>query len=302
MRRLASIWAIAVAIGGLADAHVSDGALRARALRASRIDASATMACARFTNLMPVSAEAPALTAVQCARTISAGQPSGVMSTLRGGVPFATPVDFVLNERGEPIFMLKAGSATHANSLASSAGSLLVVDSATAQSVTLLGSIGPLPEQEFAQSHVDFLNVHPVARECLATGGLGFYKMTVDKCYIAPVGTTAADGVWLSIDEYARASIDAIAPFAAAIMASVNGPKRADLRRFCEAFWGAPLAKCEMVGLDQLGFDVEVVAAAEGSKAARQRIGFSEPRVTEQEVRSLFVKTFFQAWNAGASE
>jgi hypothetical protein len=50
---------------------------------------------------------------------------------------------------------------------------------------------------------------------------------------------------------------------------------------------------------------VEVVAAAEGSKAARRRIGFSEPRVTEQEVRSLFVKTFFQAWDpavARASE
>jgi hypothetical protein len=296
-RRLATLLAAAAALG-LADAHVSGVvSLRARAGRASRIDASATTACARFTNLLPASAAAPALTTVQRARTIGAGQPSGVMSTLQGGLPFAAPVDYVLNERGEPVFMLKAGSTTHANSLASAAGSLLVVDSLTAQSVTLIGSICPLPEQEFAQSHVDFLNLHPVARECLATGGLGFYKMTVDKCYIAPVGTTAPDGVWLPIEEYARASIDAIAPFAVAIMASVNGPKRADLRRFCDAFWGAPFAKCEMVGLDQLGFDVEVVAAAEGSTAVRRRIGFSEPRVTEQEVRSLFVKTFFQAWD-----
>lgn len=61
-----------------------------------------------------------------------------------------------------------------------------------------------------------------------------------------------------------------------------------------------------MVALDELGFELEVAlaggagGAGELGAAERRRVGFSEPRKTEQEARSLFVKTFFQAWEPPA--
>jgi putative heme iron utilization protein len=285
----------------LAAAYAGGAGLRTRAVHTSRISAAATSSATRFTNLLPATAEPPTLTAVQRARTIGAGEMRGVMATLVDQVPFAAPVDYVLNERGEPVFMLKKGTLTQSNAAASPSASLLVINEGIQQGVTLLGSIAPLPEQEFAQSHVDFLNVHPVARDCIASNGLAFYKMSVDKCYLQRVGTTAGEGSWLPMDEYASATIDALAPFAAAIIASVNGAKRADLRRFCTAYFGQPLSKCEMVGLDELGFDVDISPPkGEGGNKVRRRVGFSEPRRTEQEARSLFVKTFFQAWDPPA--
>ncbi|KAJ1639692.1 hypothetical protein T492DRAFT_935351 [Pavlovales sp. CCMP2436] len=288
--------------------------------RGSRVAASASASATRFTNLLPLTTAAPELTAVQRARTIGASAESGVLSTLheQASFPFSAAVNFVLNERGEPVFMLKAGSVTQANAAIAPSASLLVVDTSVGKMLTLQGAVVTLPEHEFAESHVNFLNVHPVARECMATGGLAFYKMTVQKCYMQSVETTAADGAWLPVDAYSAATIDALAPFSKAIVESVNGPKRADLRKFCETYFGSPLSHAELVGLDELGFDVEVAAAlpasankrsgrdVEGGQAKarreRRRVGFDGPRRTEQEARSLFVKAFFQAWDPPSAE
>lgn len=285
-----------------------EGSCRTGSPRAptSRIVASATSSATRFTNLLPATTPAPRLTAVQRARTIGSGALSGVLSTLQVGsaLPFAAPVDYVLNERGDPVFMLKAGSVPQINAAASPLSSLLVVDASSGQALTLLGEVGPLPEQEFAQSHVDFLNVHPVARECIAPDGLSFFKLEVKQCYLhappaafAPSNSKSADaeGTWLAVSDYASATIDALAPYARHIIDSVNGPRRSELHRFCEAYYSQAVNSAQLISLDELGFDLEVTVGG-GAATERRRVGFSEPRKTEQEARSLFVKTFFQAW------
>ncbi|KAG8466230.1 hypothetical protein KFE25_001986 [Diacronema lutheri] len=293
--------ALVVAAACMMAVQAYAGGPAARPTGAARVLASATSSATRFTDLLSASQAAPRLTAVQRARTIGAGALNGVLSTLQeGGLPFAAPVDFVLNQRGEPVFLLKDGSILHANIAATPLSSLLIVDGTSGQAVSLAGEVGPLPEQEFAQSHVDFLNVHPVARECIAPGGLSFFKLAVQKCYLhAPDG-----GVWLPVAEYASATIDALAPFAHHIISSVNGPRRAELCRFCEAYFGRSVASAELVGIDELGFDVALALGAagegKGGSLERRRVGFSGPRKTEQEARSLFVKTFFQAWEPPA--
>lgn len=255
-----------------------------------------------FTDVLPPNEPAGRLSAEQRARTLGASTERGVISTLADGAPFSAPVDFVLNEQGEPVFILKEGSPTHANIVANSAASLLLLDEASAQSLTLIGSVGPLPEQEFAQSHVDFLNVHPIARECIAAGGLSFFKLAVSRCFLQGVSEETT-GDWLPTEAYGEATIDALAPFAPSILESMNGAKRADLGRFLSAYYGEELSDCRLVAIDELGFDITVrpAAPADGKPGKRdeerRRIGFTTPQKTEQEARSLFVKTFFQAWD-----
>lgn len=263
------------------------------------VAASAIQMSTGIRGVLPQSKDVPKLERSQVARTIATSALRGVLSSVTGDGPVASPVNFVVNPAGEPIFAL--GQQMVESRQLSEAKTALVVtpdllaaneDVTTLPSVTLGGALIPLPEHEFADSHVHFLNVHPVARDCIKTGDINFWKMAVQSCFLSD-GDGA--GAWLSVDEYMTATVDSLANCAKGIVASVNQVQCRELQTFCELHFGGELGACRLASVDELGFDVSIASPVMSGNTERRRVAFAKPLKTEQEARSFFVKAFFQA-------
>mmetsp|Transcript_38847 Transcript_38847/g.94330 ORF Transcript_38847/g.94330 Transcript_38847/m.94330 type:complete len:145 (-) Transcript_38847:582-1016(-) len=101
---------------------------------------------------------------------------------------------------------------------------------------------------------------------------------------------------WVPPAEYAEAASNPLAPAAATLLHKMNGAHAESLKRFAAVYAGldeAKVSSVELLGVDQLGFDMRV---AQGSSSSVMRIGFRQPPANEEEGVSVFMKLFQEAY------
>ncbi len=126
-------------------------------------------------------------------------------SVRHAGTPFASVVEYAVEELGEPVFLL-SNLAVHTKNLrADSRASLLVFDRGAEQDplgsarVTLLGHVEVVREEEIAATRERYLARHPGAAQWAGFGDFRFYRLRVEEVYY--VGGFGAMG-WISAQDF----------------------------------------------------------------------------------------------------
>eukprot|EP00184_Porphyridium_aerugineum_P003104 CAMPEP_0184694126 /NCGR_PEP_ID=MMETSP0313-20130426/2178_1 /TAXON_ID=2792 /ORGANISM="Porphyridium aerugineum, Strain SAG 1380-2" /LENGTH=354 /DNA_ID=CAMNT_0027152361 /DNA_START=40 /DNA_END=1104 /DNA_ORIENTATION=- len=235
------------------------------------------------------------------ARTVAHVCRTGTLCTAsekHDGHPFGSHVDYVLNEHGEPVFLL-ANTATHTKNLRTNPKCSLFCQPVSNSGqgggrCTLVGTLVPMNElecQEITDMYIDF---HPHAAQALNVNGkFAFYKMVLDDIYF--VGGFGVTATWVEPNKFAGSNPDPLAFDAAEIIQVMNREKKGDLETVIKAFTDVPdkIQQVDMMSLDRLGFDLRVRTEA-GTK--EYRIGFREKVGTRFDVQSALTKTLQEAW------
>jgi len=142
------------------------------------------------------------------ARALVAARKFGALAThsaRHAGFPFASVVEYGLDDDGQPIFLL-SGLAIHSKNLAAnSKASLLVFAPDTEQDtlgsarVTLMGEVHPIAAEEVSAIRQAYLERHPGAVQWVEFGDFRFYRLHVADVYY--VGGFGAMG-WVSQADY----------------------------------------------------------------------------------------------------
>ena len=101
--------------------------------------------------------------------------------------------------------------------------------------------------------------------------------------------------LWSSASEYASATSNTLAEATASLQEKLK-KRQPELDRLAAQIVGVQTAEVvtsEVLGVDQLGFDVRVDLAG-GSEL--RRVGFNQPPQNLEEALSLFMKLFQEAW------
>jgi heme iron utilization protein len=144
----------------------------------------------------------------QLVRELVASRKFGTLATHSArheGFPFASIVEYGLDEAGQPVFLL-SGLAVHSKNLAlNPKASLLVFANETEQDtlgsarVTLMGEVRPVPKEETGAIRQSYLYRHPGSAQWVEFGDFRFYRLHVTDVYY--VGGFGAMG-WVSVQDY----------------------------------------------------------------------------------------------------
>ena len=109
------------------------------------------------------------------------------------GYPFASLAPFAMSEEGDPVFLLSDLAEHTVNIKTDPRASLLVAeafrqggDPLALERVTLLGKIGPVPDQEVEDL---YLQAHPEAKMFSGMKDFSFYVLAIEKArYVGGFG------------------------------------------------------------------------------------------------------------------
>jgi len=102
---------------------------------------------------------------------------------------------------------------------------------------------------------------------------------------------------WVPASEYAEATANPLANAAEALLKKMNGAHASSLARFASVYAGLPedkVTSAELLGVDQLGFDLRVEQVA--LPPSLMRVGFRLPPANQEEGVSVFMKLFQEAY------
>lgn len=248
------------------------------------------------------------LSITERARTVTHVANSGTLCTLSSsdeagpeGSPFGSHVDYVLDERGWPIFLLAEASLHTQNIKANAVVSLLCQtpregngqSQAALARVTLVGSIVDVDDDdELIQLKASFSLVHTYADQLTQSPRFKFYKLKPDKVYY--VGGFGVLSKWLPVSEYETAKPDILADEASSIVTKINTGKQQELKTVCKHFLNkASPDTVSVTTVDRLGLDLRVKAR---DLTDEFRIGFRQPVSSVEDAKSEIVKIFQEAW------
>ncbi len=230
------------------------------------------------------------------ARTLVAGQRTGVLSTLtEDGFPYGSYVTFAIDD-GDPVFLVSTMAAHTQNLMRSPKSSLLVHESVADDPlangrVTLVGTCERLDEAGAAREA--FLAAHPGSAYYADFGDFAFWKLRVASLrYIGGYGRMS----WVEVAHWRASEVDPIAASEAGIVAHMNDDHRDALVAYARAFTRAKDAEeVRMVGCDRYGFELSVTTP-EGPRPAR--IAFDAPIANAGEARQALIALLGRAREA----
>lgn len=242
----------------------------------------------------------PRLSHAESTRTMLAQAHQGVMSTLdRGsGHPYGSIVEIAPGPSGDPVFLL-SDLAEHTKNFREDPRASLCVTNPVAgprplalQRATLVGTIAQMDEPGRWRKH--YLEVHPSAENYVDFGDFSFWRLAVERVrYIGGFGRMS----WLDEDEFHSASPDLLVGSAEGIIEHMNDDHADALVDYAVGLAeleGVETAK--MVGVDRLGFDMEV-ETDEGLE--RVRLAFEPPIEDPDEVRHRLIDLVREARLSG---
>jgi len=147
-------------------------------------------------------------TKAQGARQLAESQSTGVLCTLsekKPGFPFGSVTPYVLDDNGQPLFLM-SGLAMHTKNVKANAhASLLVAEPAEGEAalsagrVNLMGTVSVVPEEDAEKVRSLYLAKHPESEQWVDFGDFSFYRLEVTEIYY--VGGFGRMG-WISLSDY----------------------------------------------------------------------------------------------------
>jgi putative heme iron utilization protein len=227
------------------------------------------------------------------ARTLMHRGRVGTLSTqLRKhpGFPFGSVSPYGLDGLGRPTLLISTMAVHTHNLLGDPHASLLVTqpgwneDPLAGARLTLVGTVGRVPEADRAAVREEYLARHENARFWVDFDDFAFYRLDVAALYyVAGFGAMG----WVEADDYRTAAPDPLADHEAGILEHMNADHADALLLYCRAFAGVEAEAATMTGIDRLGFRVRARA---GDRLQGVRINFPRQATTPAEARAVLVE------------
>jgi len=234
------------------------------------------------------------------ARTLAAPVATGTLSTLArepAGTPFGSVAPYGLDASARPVLCISEMAEHTRNLRADPRGSLLVArpvapgeDPLAVARVTLLGTLAVVPDDEVPAAREAHLAGNPHAATYIDYGDFALWRLEVASIrFVGGYGRMS----WVSVDGWAAAEPDPVAPVAAGAVAHLNADHAHACLLMARHLGGRPDAESVTVtGLDRYGMDL--VATGPGGPG-RVRLPFDEPVATADAVRAATVTLARQA-------
>jgi heme iron utilization protein len=200
------------------------------------------------------------------ARTLMQSGRIGSLSTLsrkQPGFPFGSLMPYGLDGKGRPIFLISTMAMHTQNLQADPRASLFVTepdasgDPLGASRVTLIGTVGRIPEPERANARTVYLERYSDSKYWVDFDDFFFYRMEIlDVYYVGGFGVMG----WVTAAEYSQSESDPLAKYKSDIMQHMNADHKDDLTLLAKRFAGIEALEAEMISVDRLGFQVRLRA------------------------------------------
>src|SRR6516165_9432005 len=222
----------------------------------------------------------------------------GSLSTLSRkdpGFPFGSLMPYALDAEGRPIFLVSTMAMHTQNLQADPRASLFVTepgasgDPLGSSRVTLIGTVGRIPEPELAAARTDYLTRYPDSKCWVDFDDFFFYRMDVlDVYYVGGFGVMG----WVVASEYSEARPDPLVESKSEIIRHMNADHKDALILLAKRFAGIEAQEANMTSVDRLGFHV-CLKTPEGIHGAR--IAFVREVRNPAQTREVFVEMVRQA-------
>ncbi len=228
----------------------------------------------------------------ESARSLLVSASRGVMSTLdrRDGSPYGSLVEFVEIAGGDAVFLL-SDMAEHTANFKEDARASLFVSPGMAdgrplalERATLIGEIAR--DDGDGEIKKAYLEAHPQANVYVDFSDFAFWRINVQRVrYIGGFGRMS----WIDREDWRAAEPDPLAEMAAGAIDHMNDDHPQALVDYAKAFCDIDDPKdARMVGLDRLGFDMQVEDTS--GREQRVRVHFDEPVEHPSDVRPTMVE------------
>lgn len=232
----------------------------------------------------------------ELARTLAAAQTRATLCTLTAeGYPYGSAVSYAADDGGAPILLVSDMAEHTVNARGDERASVLIAadtpegaDPLSTARMTLVGRLRLLDEP--GTSRDIYLEAHPYASYYADFTDFGFWRLEVEQCrYIGGFGHMG----WVRGEDYARATVDPVAPSAAAIIEHMNHDHAdANLAYATNLAGLTDATSSTMVGIDRHGITLRV----ETPDAPRMaRLGFPEPLTSPDDARPAVIELLAQA-------
>ena len=222
----------------------------------------------------------------------------GSLSTLSRkdpGFPFGSLMPYALDAEGRPIFLVSTMAMHTQNLQADPRASLFVTepgasgDPLGSSRVTLIGTVGRIPEPELAAARTDYLTRYPDSKCWVDFDDFFFYRMDVlDVYYVGGFGVMG----WVAASDYSEAQSDPLAEHKGDIMQHMNADHKDALLLLAKRLAGIEAQEAEMTSVDRLGFNVRLKTQ---DRARGARIAFLREVTNPTQTREVFVEMVKQA-------
>jgi len=273
------------------------------------------------------------------ARTVTSVCTSGTLSTVSRhegieGAPFGSFVDYVLDDDGNPVFLMNDMSmhtiniaealeadqkppmvtlftqlssrrdtaTTRSSSSSSSSGK----DSQEVSRCSLTGTvekIDPAIAEDMDTLRMRYSIAHSYADQVMDSPYFNFYRLVPSKIYY--VGGFGVSSQWVEAEEYRAANPDILAKEVSDIVSKINREHGDDLMLTGEHLLGLEgIERIRVTNVDRLGMDVRVTCQASATRRSKLitdefRIGFRIPVISVEDAKSEILKVFQDAWEKG---
>jgi len=249
------------------------------------------------------------------ARTVASTSTSGTLCTIScadgiEGAPFGSFVDYVLNDEGNPIFLMNEMSLHTGNIRDNNQVTLFVQTSFSMQDVSRCSITGEVEKLErgvnIDSDAMDAMRMrysitHVYADQVMDSPKFHFYRLNPSKIYY--VGGFGVQATWVPIEDYTNAEPDILAKEAAEIVSKLNRESYDDLVLTATHLLDyEEIEKLRVTNLDRLGLDIRVTKRGPRKNTLVTdvfRVGFRIPVISVEDAKSEIQKIFQEAWEKG---
>lgn len=248
------------------------------------------------------------------ARTVTSVCTSGTLCTISTqdgiqGAPFGSFVDYVLDDRGNPILLMNEMSMHTINIQKSSVVTLFTqLGKKEGQDVSRCSVTGTLQMMDRTDPDMDIVRMrysitHTYADQVMDSPKFAFYRLVPEKIYF--VGGFGVLAKWVEPGDYHAAAPDILAKDASSIVARVNRDHGEDLKLTATNLLNVQteIEGIRMTSVDRLGMDIRVTSQMGTRRNKLQtdefRIGFRIPVQSVEDAKSEVLKVFQEAWEKG---
>lgn len=232
----------------------------------------------------------------ELARTLADGVRQATLCTLtEAGYPYGSAVSCVADETGAPIVLISEMAEHTVNVRGDTRASVLMTantpdaaDPLSTARMTLVGRMELLDDP--GERRAAYLDAHPYASYYADFSDFGFWRLDVEQCrFVGGFGHMS----WVGGEHYAQASVDPIAPQAAAIIEHMNTDHADANLLYATVLAGLDDATdAVMVGIDRYGVTLQV-ATPESPRMAR--LGFPAPLTEADQARPAVIELLGRA-------
>mmetsp|Transcript_16453 Transcript_16453/g.34092 ORF Transcript_16453/g.34092 Transcript_16453/m.34092 type:complete len:364 (+) Transcript_16453:352-1443(+) len=255
------------------------------------------------------------------ARTVISVCTSGTLCTSSHmediqGAPFGSFVDYVLDDKGNPVLLMnemsmhtvniqKAGPEGLVTLFAQLGGPTSSTGQAShGQDVSRCSVTGTISKIEPSAEDWDAIRMrygiaHSYADQVMDSPKFHFYRLTPTRIYY--VGGFGVSSEWVPPEEYKLATPDILAKEASSIMEKLNRDHADDLMLTAAQILDVnEIEKVRVTGVDRLGMDMRVTSRVPRRKnkliTDEFRVGFRIPVISVEDAKSEILKVFQESW------